>query len=180
MNWARWKWAPLAVMAVVGVGAFAIYTLGLHDTGADSDGKTEVEQAEATAAVRLRAEGACEAPWWEDDYCIRRVKATTLTTEHLEEGIWRVREHVRGDQPFQDICWLVEPKSLPRPIDRSLGWTFAGLWPASCTCPRPSNGVPPPVPPDGRQLGPGERPTKPCPGLELLLRALELGHGRSG
>jgi hypothetical protein len=180
MTRAGWKWAPLALIAAGGVAAFAIYTLGWHDADAGSDGKTEVEQAEAIGAVRLRAKGACEAPWWEDDYCVRRVKATRFTAEHLVEGVWRVREHVRGDQPFQDICWLVEPKRLPRPIDMSLGWTFSGLWPASCTCPRPSNGVPAPVPPDGRELGPGGRPTERCPGLDLVLRALGVGSGRPG
>jgi hypothetical protein len=165
------------VIAAGGVAAFAIYTLGRHDPGPDSDGKIEVEQAEAIGAVRLRATEACKAPWWEDDYCVRRVKATGLTAERITEGVWRVREHVRGDQPFQDICWLVEPKSLPRPIDMSLGWTFSGLWPASCTCPRPSDGVPSPLPPDSRELGHGELPTDACPGLEFLL---ELGPGRPG
>jgi hypothetical protein len=151
MPWAGWKWTPLAVIAAGGVSAVAVFAVGWHDSNTESDGKTEVEQAEAIGAARLRAQQACEAPWWEDDYCVARVKATRFTAENRGEGLWLVREHVRGDQPFQDICWLVEPD---RPTGRNGGFPNGGFLPASCECPLPSKGRPPPVPPDGRKLDP--------------------------
>jgi hypothetical protein len=92
----------------------------------------QAERAEAISIVRLRAKAACDAPWWEDDYCLRRVKATAFTGEKMWNGVWRVREHIRGDRRFQDICWLVEPAEIPRPVDMSLGWPVRGLSPASC------------------------------------------------
>ena len=153
MTWAEWNWTALAVIAAGGIVAVAIYTFGWHDSDRESDGKAKVEQAEAISAVRLRAKQACEAPWWEDDYCVRRVRATKFAAANRGEGIWLVREHVRGDQPFQDTCWLVEPERLTGFIGPD-----AGLWPASCECPFPSTGPskdrPPPVPPDGRELDP--------------------------
>jgi hypothetical protein len=134
MTWAGWKWPTLALIAAAGVGAFAIYTLGRHNSDAGSDGKPEIEQADAIGRVRLHAKRTCEAPWWEDDYCIRRVKATRFTAKDGGEGFWLVREHVRGDQPFQDACWLVEPDTPSRRITG--GWWFnTGLRPLACGCP---------------------------------------------
>ena len=148
---ARSKWSALALIAAGGVAAFAIYTLGWRNSDAESDRKTEVEQAEAIDAVRLRAKQACEAPWWEGDYCIRRVKATTFTAEGPPiKGLWLIREHVRGDQPFQDTCWVVEPERLSQRVS---GWN-AGVSPAPCECPPPSELRLPVVLPDGRKLDP--------------------------
>lgn len=142
MTWAGWKWPTLAVVAAAGVGAFAIYTLDWHSSDAGSDGKPEVEQADAIDRVRLYSRRACDAPWWEDDHCVRRVKATRFTAKDGGEGFWLVREHVRGDEPFQDACWLVEPDTPSRRIDG--GWPNTGLRPFPCECPAPSRVRPPP------------------------------------
>lgn len=166
MTWAVSKWTAAAVIAVGAVGAFAIYTLGWRNAEADGDRlerTAQAERAEAISVVRLRAKAACEAPWWEDDYCLSRVKATRFTAEKVWDGVWQVREHIRGDQRFQDICWLVEPARLSRPIDVSLGWTFTGLSPARCVCPR-NGALSPSATPDGRDFKsrPGEQRQVRC------------------
>jgi hypothetical protein len=151
MTSAGWKRTTLALIAAGGVAAFVIYTLGWHNSDAGRDGTTDAK-AEAIDAVRLRANQACEAQWWGDDYCVRRVKATRFTAEGPPiKGLWLVREHVRGDQPFQDTCWVVEPERLSRRIS---GWAYAGLSPALCECPPPSKLRLPVILPDGRKLEP--------------------------
>ncbi len=143
------KWTALMFVAAGGVGAFAMYTVARHGSDTGSDAQTD---GQAIDAVRARAEQACEAPWWEDDYCASRVKTTTFTVQGRPiEGLWLVREHVRGDRPFQDTCWVVEPERLSR---RASEWPSAGLSPARCECPLPDELRLPVVLPDGRKLDP--------------------------
>ena len=153
MNSAGWKSLTLAVIAAVGVGAFAIYTLAWHNSDSESDRKAETERTVAIDRVSLHAKQSCEAPWWEDDYCVRRVKATRFTAKDGGEGFWLVREHVRGDKPLQDTCWLVEPDRPSRHIEG--GWPNTGLRPWACDCPDPNKVVrqpPPPAPRDSSKL----------------------------
>jgi hypothetical protein len=149
MGGARWTWAAVALIAGA-VGVFALYSFGWQSARevtkpederdpAAADAETAAEREEAISLVRWRARQACEAFWWDSDvdpYCLGTVKATRFTAKELWDGVWLVHEHLRGDLPFQDSCWAVEPPKL-EPADLPVGgWTVPGLSRAGCSpCP---------------------------------------------